>query len=95
MDIATSHAQIVVKDSKGSCGAHINQRVSGYVADLHFWGDAIYVARRSGSPALHLMIAPGEHWLGDIEADGFEVLGKLSDLADAGVKHNAKDVDHD
>lgn len=85
MDITTSHAQIVAKDSEKSCGANINSRVSGYVADLHFWGDAVYVARRIGESGLHLMIAPSDRWKGDIEAEGFEVIGKLSDLANAEV----------
>ena len=81
MNITTSHAQIVAKDSEKSCGANVNSRVSGYVADLHLWGDAVYVARRIGESGLHLMIAPSERWKGDIEAEGFEIVGKLSDLA--------------
>lgn len=86
MDITTSHAQIIAKDSEKSCGANVNSRVSGYVADLHFWGDAVYLARRIGESGLHLMIAPSERWKGDIEAEGFEIIGKLSDLANATVE---------
>ena len=81
MNITTSHAQIAVKDSETSCGANVNRRVSGHVADLHFWGDAIWLARRKGEVGLHLMIAPSDRWKGDIEAEDFEILGKLSDLA--------------
>ena len=85
MDIITSHAQIIAKDSEKSCGANINSRVSGYVADLYFWGGAVYVARRIGESGLHLMIAPSDRWRGDIEAEGFEIIGKLSDLANDGT----------
>ena len=80
MNITTTHAQITVADSEGSCGANINRRASGYVADLHFWGDSVYVARRKGEPGLHVMIAPSDKWKRDIEAEDFEIIGKLSDL---------------
>lgn len=89
MDITTSHAQIIVKGPNGSCGANINRRVAGHVADLHFWGDAVYVTRRTRESGLHLMIAPSERWEGDIEAEGFEIIGKLSDLAnDQALPHH-------
>ena len=81
MNITTSHAQIMVKDITGSCGANVNTLVSGYVADLQLWGDAMYIARRKGDTCLHIIIAPSDRWVSDIEADDFEIIGKLSDLA--------------
>jgi len=83
MNITTSSVQITTKDSEKSCGANVHRCVGGYVADLHFWGDGVYVARRIGEPGLRLMIAPSERWRGDIEAEGFEIIGKLSDLANS------------
>jgi len=86
MDIITSHAQIKVKDSETSCGANINRCVNGYVADLQFWGDSIWIARRKGESGLHLMIAPSDRWRGDIEDEAFEIIGRLSDLAKTAIE---------
>ena len=80
MEITTAHAHIIAKDSEKACGVNVNSCVSGYVADLHFWGDAVYVARRTGESGLHLVIAPSDKWKSDIKAEGFEILGELSDL---------------
>lgn len=80
MDITSTHVQIDVKDSEGSCGANINSRVSGYIADIQFWGDSIWVARRQGDTGLHILIAPSDRWVGDIESDDFEIIDKLSNL---------------
>jgi hypothetical protein len=87
MNIETTHAQINVKDSEGIAGANINRRASGYVADIHFWGKAIYVARRKGDDSLHILIAPSERWKEDIEAEEFEILGKLSDFPNTCLSH--------
>ena len=83
MNIATSYAQIIVKDSDGLCGANISSIASGYVSDLYFWGKTVYVARRTGESLLHIIIAPSDCWMDDIKAEGFEVIGKLSDLVNA------------
>lgn len=81
MEITTHSANIKVSDSEGSCGANINQRSSGYVAEIHFWGNAVYLASRKGDAGLRVLIAPREDWKGDLEEDGFEIIGKLSDIA--------------
>lgn len=81
MNITTSSVQVLVDDSESSCGVNINRRVSGYVADLHLWGDAVYLAKREGSPGTHILIAPSDKWEGDIADSGFEIIGKLSDLS--------------
>ena len=83
MEITTHSAQIKVSDSRGSCGTNINRLCSGYVADLQLWGDAVYLARRTGEGALHILIAPAANWKDDIRDEGFEIIGKLSRLANA------------
>lgn len=83
MQITTHSAQIEVRDSEGSCGANINRRASGYVAELHFWGDQVYLARRKGDAGLRILIMPREEWKRDLEAEDFEFIGKLSDIANA------------
>lgn len=80
MKIGTSDAYITVEDSVGSGGANVTGRIHGYVADLHFWGSAIYVARRRNESDLHIIIAPSEHWMQSLADEGFEIIGKLSDL---------------
>jgi len=81
MEITTSSAQIRVSDSEGSCGADINRRASGYVAELRFWGDQVYLARRKGDAGLRILIMPREEWKRDLELEDFEIIGKLSDIS--------------
>ena len=81
MEITTHSAQIRAADNQGSCGAHINRRCSSYVADLYFWGEAVYAATLPGDTAIHILIAPSEEWKKDIEAEGFTIIGKLSELS--------------
>jgi hypothetical protein len=81
MEIITHSAQIRVSDGKGSCGANINRRSSGHVAELHFWGDQVYLARRKGDPSPRILIMPREEWKRDLESEDFEIIGKLSDIA--------------
>ena len=83
MEITTHSAQIRADDNQGSCGANINRICSEYVADLHFWGKAVYAATLPGDTAIHILIAPSEKWKKDIEAEGFTIIGKLSDIANA------------
>jgi len=83
MEIITHSAQIRVSDSEGSCGANINRRSSGHVAELHFWGDQVYLARRKGDPSPRILIMPREEWKRDLESEDFEIIGKLSDIANA------------
>lgn len=73
--------QIRVRSREATSGANVYRRCSGYVADLHFWGDAIFVAVRAEDSAIHILIAPDEKWRADIEAEGFHILGKLSDFS--------------
>jgi|GEM_PF-3313904 len=80
MNITSHSAQITASDSEGSCGVNINSRVGGYVADLEFWGKAVFVARRKGDAGLHILVAPGNRWLSDIEKEGFEIIGKLTEF---------------
>jgi hypothetical protein len=81
MEITTYSAQIRADDSQGSCGANINRICSAYVADLHFWGKAVYAATLPGDTTIHILIAPSEEWKKDIEDEGFTIIGKLSDIA--------------
>jgi len=90
MEISTHSAQITVGDREATSGANINQRCSGYVADLHLWGNANFVAVRAGDPTIHILIAPDEKWRDDIEAEGFHILGKLSDIANVEISHAEK-----
>lgn len=83
MEITTHSAQIKINDSEGSCGANINRRSGGYVAELQFWGDQVYLARHAGDSVLRIFIMPREEWKHDLESEGFEFIGKLSDLANA------------
>jgi hypothetical protein len=85
MEITTHSAQIRVSDSEGSSGTNLHRRCSGYVADLQTWGDSIYLARRPGESGLHILIAPSAKWKDDIRAEGFEIVGKLSRLANTPV----------
>lgn len=80
MEITTSRAQISVKDNLNSGGVSVNSIVSGFVVDLYLWNDSVWVARRKGSNDLHLMIAPSDNWRESIENEGFEIIGKLSDM---------------
>jgi hypothetical protein len=81
MEITTHAAHIRADDNQGSCGAHINRICSAYVADLHFWGNAVYAATLPGDTAIHILIAPSEKWKQDIEYEGFTIIGKLSELS--------------
>jgi hypothetical protein len=81
MEITTHSAQIRADDNQGSCGANINRICSAYVADLHFWGKAVYAATLPGDTAIHILIAPSEKWKKDIEYEGFTIIGKLSELS--------------
>lgn len=85
MEITTHSSQIVVSENGGSGGANVSSCVSGYIADLHFWGDAAYLARRPGESGLHIMIAPSAKWTDEIRAAGFEIIGKLSNLANTEI----------
>ena len=79
MDIISSHAQVLVKDNKGSTGVNIDSLIHGYVADLYFWGSSSYLARRKDG-GVHILIAPSDEWEEEIKEEGFVIIGKLSDL---------------
>ena len=91
MKIETTHVQIKVKDSDGAAGANIKRRAFGYVADINVWGKSVYVARRKGDDLLHILIAPSERWTEDIKAEGFQILGKLSDFPNAPVRDSREE----
>lgn len=80
MDIISSHAQVLVKDNKGSSGVNIRSTLSGHAAVLNFWGQDAYLARVKGCNDLQILILPSEEWENDAKAEGFEIIGKLSDL---------------
>ena len=80
MDIISSHAQVLVKDNKGSSGVNIHSTLSGHVAVLNFWGQDAYLARGKGYSDLHILILPNDEWENDVKAEGFEIIGRLSDL---------------
>jgi len=80
MKIETSHAKICVSDSENKqSGVNINSRLSGYAADMAFWADA-YLAKRKDSPFMHVILIPSKRWLKDLEDDGYEIIGLLSEL---------------
>jgi hypothetical protein len=81
MEITTYSAQVKVQDRDGSCGVNINRSKNCYMANLQFWGDAVYLARRAGESGVHIIIVPSAKWKEDIRAEGFEIIGKLSRLA--------------
>jgi hypothetical protein len=83
MNIISLDAQVFVGDSYGSSGVNIHSIQQGYVAHLHFWGGAAYLARRKNCGLLHVLVAPTEEWKEDIERDDFVIIGKLDDLAKA------------
>lgn len=80
MTIESNNAQILVRDHDGSAGVNINRAISGFGADLMFWGGESYLARREGEPFVHVLIVPGERWLQDLKDDGWKIVGKLSEL---------------
>jgi len=80
MDIISSHAQVIVKNNKVSSGVNIGSALSGYAAVLNFWGHGAYLARVKGYSDLHILILPSDEWESDIKAEGFEIIGRLSDL---------------
>ena len=82
MDIISSHAQVIVKDNRGSCGVNIRSAMTGYAAVLNFWGQSTYLARVKGYNELHILILPSDEWKNDAKEEGFEIIGKLSDLVE-------------
>lgn len=86
MNIITNSAQIHVQTSGATSGANINSLCSGNVADIHLWGKFIYVARRTGDTATHILISPDERWEKDIEQEGLTIIGELSDSVEEGIK---------
>jgi hypothetical protein len=47
---------------------------------LNFWGHGAYLARVKGYNDLHILILPSDEWENDAKEQGFEIIGKLSDL---------------
>jgi len=86
MDIISSDAQVLIKDSKGSSGVNIWSALGGHAAVLNFWGHDAYLARGKGFNKWHILILPGDEWEKDIQSEGFEIIGKLSDLVNAAQK---------
>jgi hypothetical protein len=80
MNIISSEAQVIVKDSKGSSGVNIWSALSGHAAVLNFWGQDAYLARLKGHNDLKILILPNDEWENDVKAEGFEIIGRLSDL---------------
>ena len=81
MKIESSSAQINVSDNDSSGGVNINNTLSGYAADMYFWGGAAYLCKRKDDPFLRVVMVPSAKWLQDVKDDGYEVIGLLSDLA--------------
>ena len=86
MDIISSHAQVIVKDSKGSSGVNIRSAMTGYAAVLNFWGQSTYLARVKGYNDLHILILPSDEWINDAKEEGFEIIGRLLDLVQVAQK---------
>lgn len=83
MKIESNSAQILVRDNKGSSGVNINSALSGYAADLWFWGGAAYLCKHKDDQFLRVLVVPSAEWLKDIKDGGYEVVGLLSDLSNA------------
>jgi hypothetical protein len=81
MKIESNSAQINVRDNDSQGGVNINHALSGYAADMYFWGGAAYLCKRKDDPFLHVLMAPSAKWLQDVRDEGYEVIGLLSDLA--------------
>ncbi len=86
MDIISSNAQVLIKDSKGSSGVNIWSALGGYAAVLNFWGQDAYLARFKSQNDLKILILPNDKWENDAKTEGFEIIGKISDLANAAQK---------
>jgi hypothetical protein len=80
MDIVSSRAQVIVKDNESSSGVNIRSAMTGYSIVLNFWGNDAYLARVKGYSDIHILILPSGKWEGDAKAEGFEIIGRLSDL---------------
>jgi hypothetical protein len=86
LKITSYSSQVEVSDCESFGGVNINPCAFSCVADLNFWGQAIYVAKRPGDHLPHILIAPSEKWVSDIRKEGFEIVGKLFDLIDQNKK---------
>lgn len=84
MKVESSSAQINVCDSDSFAGVNINPVLSGYAADIMFWGGAAYLCRRKDDSFLRVVMVPGEKWLQDIKDAGYEVVGSVSYFAEIG-----------
>jgi hypothetical protein len=80
MDIISSNAQVLIKDSTGSSGVNIWSALGGHAAVLAFWGHGAYLTRVKGYNDLRILILPNEKWKTDAKTEGFEIIGRLSDL---------------
>lgn len=78
MKVESSSAQINVCDNDSFAGVNINPALSGYAADIMFWGGAAYLCRRKDDSFLRVVMVPGEKWLQDIKDAGYEVVGSVS-----------------
>jgi hypothetical protein len=81
MKVESTGAQINVRDNDSFAGVNINPALSGYAADMMFWGGAAYLCRRKDDSFLRVLVVPGEKWLQDIKDGGYEIVGALSDCA--------------
>lgn len=81
MTIESNSCQVKVEDSETFAGVNINRAISGYAADLSFWGGETYVAKRKDDPFLHVLTVPSARWLQDLKDDGWIIVGTLTELA--------------
>lgn len=94
MTIESSNAQIRVEDSQAHAGVNVNRTASGYGADLSFWGGENYLAKRKDDPFMHVLVVPSARWLQDLKDEGWEIIGRLSDLlAQAVIDRENHDAD--
>jgi hypothetical protein len=80
----TSHKGVQIKDNEGYPVANIIDCSNGFIADIDLlYENSVYVGRRVGARwgRLHIFIAPsGENWKHAIEKEGYEVIGRLSEI---------------
>lgn len=94
MTIESNSAQINVKDSLSFAGVNINRALSGFASDLSFWGGEHYVARIKDDPFVHVLTVPSARWLQDLKDEGWEILGTLSELANAASIAKTSNTNH-
>ncbi len=80
MKIETMSARIVVDCRGSSSGANISPVLSGFAAEICFWGEHIYVAKRKDDSFYRLLIVPGPKWTEDLKDGGYEIVGELKDI---------------